>query len=181
MNFKTRNKPVVDILFLLALFSVFLISALFVILFGAKIYRKTVSGMDDNFKSRTALSYVTEKMRQHDHIDGACVIEAPDGSMVLRLQDSIEDNIYYTYLYEKDGYLMELTAKSDFKFNKSGGQQIVETDGFIIEQVSNSLYRVKITDGDGNELTYFVSQYSAVEGPGDGSPVPEDKEVALNE
>lgn len=160
MNLKMRNRPVVDILFLLALFSVFLISALFVVLFGAKIYRNTVSGMDDNFKSRTALSYVTEKMRQHDHINGASVIDY-DGTSVLRLEDEIDDTVYYTYLYEDDGYLMELTAKSDFNFNKSGGQKIVETDGFDIEPVSDSLYRISLTDGNGNALTYYVSEYSS--------------------
>lgn len=160
MNFKGKNKPVVDILFLLALFSVFLISALFVVLFGAKIYRKTVAGMNDNFKSRTAVSYVTEKMRQHDHTDGADVIEF-EGSPILRLKDSVDGNDYYTYLYEDKGYLMELTAKSDFKFNKAGGQQIVETYGFSIEKVSDSLYRITVTDSDETELSYFVSQYSS--------------------
>lgn len=163
MNLKMRNRPVVDILFLLALFSVFLISALFVVLFGAKIYRNTVAGMDDNFKSRTALSYVTEKMRQHDHEGGASVIDYK-GSPVLRLQEEIEGNIYYTYLYEDDGYLMELTAKSDYDFNKAGGQQIVETDGFLIEEVNDSLYRITLKDASGKELSYFVSQYSNSEG-----------------
>lgn len=159
MNLKTRNKPVVDILFLLALFSVFLISALFVVLFGAKIYRNTVAGMDENFKSRTSLSYVTEKMRQHDHTSGAYVFDY-EGTTVLRLSEEINENIYYTYLFENDGYLMELTAKSDYDFTPFGAQKIVATNGFDISEVSESLYRVTITDSEGSELSYYVAMYS---------------------
>lgn len=159
MNLKMRNKPIVDILFLLALFSVFLISALFIVLFGAKIYRNTVSNMEANFKSRTALSYVTEKMRQFDHSGGAAVIHYGE-TPVLVLNERIGDNDYSTFLYEQDGYLTELTARSDYDFDLTGGTKVVPVSGFFVERVTDSLYRFTLTDENGESVSYYVAEYS---------------------
>ncbi|MCR5221905.1 MAG: DUF4860 domain-containing protein [Lachnospiraceae bacterium] len=159
MNLKMRNKPIVDILFLLALFSVFLISALFIVLFGAKIYRNTVSGMEENFKSRTALSYVTEKMRQFDHSGGATVIHYGE-TPVLVLNERVGDNDYSTFLYEQDGYLTELTARSDYDFDLTGGTKVVPVSGFFVERVTDSLYRFTLTDENGESVSYYVAEYS---------------------
>ena len=159
MNLKMRNKPIVDILFLLALFSVFLISALFIVLFGAKIYRNTVSGMEANFKSRTALSYVTEKMRQFDHSGGAAVIHYGE-TPVLVLNERVGDNDYSTFLYEQDGYLTELTARSDYDFDLTGGTKVVPVSGFFVERVTDSLYRFTLTDENGESVSYYVAEYS---------------------
>ena len=52
MNFAKRNKSVVDFLFILALFGAFAITALFVVLFGARIYKTTVSNMNTNYEKR---------------------------------------------------------------------------------------------------------------------------------
>ncbi len=159
MNFKTQNKPIVDILFLLALFCVFLISALFIVLFGAKIYRTTVSNMDINFKSRTALSYVTEKMRQYDRSGGAAVIHYGD-TPVLVLNERVNDVDYSTFLYEKDGYLTELTARADYDFDLNGGTEVVPIRDFHIERISDSLYRFTLTDMAGETVSYYVAEYS---------------------
>lgn len=159
MNLKMRNKPIVDILFLLALFSVFLISALFIVLFGAKIYRNTVSNMEANFKSRTALSYVTEKMRQFDHSGGAAVIHYGE-TPVLVLNERVGDNDYSTFLYEQDGYLTELTARSDYDFDLTGGTKVVPVSGFFVERVTDSLYRFTLTDEKGESVSYYVAEYS---------------------
>ena len=108
MNFAKRNKSVVDFLFILALFGAFAITALFVVLFGARIYKSTVSNMDTNYEKRTAMSYITEKMRSHDYTGGA---EVSDENSVLKLYQNIDDRSYVTYLFLKDGYLKEFTAE----------------------------------------------------------------------
>ena len=75
MNFAKRNKSIVDFLFILALFGAFAITALFVVLFGARVYKTTVSNMNTNFEKRTAMSYVTEKIRSHDYTGGVEVTD----------------------------------------------------------------------------------------------------------
>ena len=57
-----RNRgSVIDVLFTLALFCVFCASALAVVLIGADVYTSTARNMDQNFSTRTAVSYVAEK------------------------------------------------------------------------------------------------------------------------
>ena len=60
-------------LFILALFAVFMISALFIVLFGARIYKKVVADADTNYNARTSIAYISEKIRQHDSEDGVSV------------------------------------------------------------------------------------------------------------
>ena len=150
MNFSKREKSIVDILFILALFCAFLVSALFIVLFGAKIYRSTVADMETNFTSRTALSYITEKMRQHDTV-GAASVTFIDEQPVLILNQENDGVDYCTYLFSYDGYLKEITAKESFDFDLSSGQNILALSAFTAEEISDSLYQFKITDIDGNE------------------------------
>ncbi|HOO28468.1 MAG TPA: DUF4860 domain-containing protein [Lachnospiraceae bacterium] len=159
MNFSKREKSIVDILFLLALFCVFLVSALFIVLFGAKIYRSTVADMNTNFTSRTALSYITEKMRQHDSAGGAQVTFI-DGQPVLCLNQENDGVKYCTYLFSNDGYLKEVTAKENYDFDLSSGQNIIELSEFTAEEIQDSLYKFHITDIDGNQIDFYVSLYS---------------------
>ena len=63
MNQK-QDKHIVDVLFVIGLFCIFALSSFFLISIGANIYRKTVAHMDENFNTRTSLSYVVEKIRQ---------------------------------------------------------------------------------------------------------------------
>lgn len=208
MNIGLRKKPVIDILFLLALFSVFLMSALFVVLFGANIYKSTVANMDSSFKNRTAVSYVTEKVRQHDESGSVDVMyyDKLTGSIVdtdsiqldydryasasgntnaefidneksfrfdflpeeitsvLKLTENVDGTDYCTYLYEKDGYLCELTSRGDLPFNTAGGQEIVALKSFSISRINDSLYRFFIIDENGRELSYCISVYSYTNG-----------------
>ena len=65
MNDKTQEKHfIVDILFVLALFGVFAVSALSLVTIGADVYQHTVEDMSVNYDSRTAVSYIMEKVRQ---------------------------------------------------------------------------------------------------------------------
>ena len=69
MRTNQEKRHIVDILFVLALFAVFAFSALVLVILGANIYKSTVSSMSRNFESRTAGSYITEKIRQSDVCD----------------------------------------------------------------------------------------------------------------
>ena len=65
MNNRNQEKHfIVDILFVLALFGVFAVSALSLVTIGADVYQHTVEDMSVNYDSRTAVSYIMEKVRQ---------------------------------------------------------------------------------------------------------------------
>ena len=63
MNEKT-DRHIIDILFVISLFALFVLSAVFLISIGAGIYSKTMYNMNANFDSRTAVAYINEKMEK---------------------------------------------------------------------------------------------------------------------
>ena len=79
MNMKQERKHIVDVLFVLALFVVFTLSALVLVILGANVYRQTVRYMDENYNARTAYSYLTEKVRQNDLYDSISIGELEGG------------------------------------------------------------------------------------------------------
>jgi len=168
MNFAKRDKSIIDFVFILALFSAFMITALFVVLFGSKIYKKTVSDMDTNFASRTALSYITEKVRAHDFTGGADVADIDEASVnghsVLVLYTESEYGDFATYLFVKDGVLKEYTAPKENDFDFSQGTDILEINEFMVNKETDSLYSFYVVDADGNETNFFVSLYSGIDG-----------------
>ena len=156
MNFRRRGRSIVDMLFILALFAVFMISALFIVLFGAKIYQRIITDSDTNFISRTSIAYISEKIHQHDKAGGVSVI-FHENEPVLRLSETYNGSEYYTYLYRQDNILKEITCPAEYDPVYSAGQQILEVTSFNIEQKSDNLYRFEIRDIDENEITFFVS------------------------
>ncbi|HAG70260.1 MAG TPA: hypothetical protein DCL38_09865 [Lachnospiraceae bacterium] len=149
-------------LFILALFAVFMISALFIVLFGARIYKKIVADSDTNYNARTSIAYISEKIRQHDSDNGVDVLE--DGAEpILRLRDTYGGMDYYTYLYELDGNLMEITTPADYDPVYTAGQAILKVSSFNVEKQSDALYRFDITDEYGNEVDFYITAYSRTE------------------
>ena len=172
MNFAKRNKSVVDFLFILALFGAFAITALFVVLFGARIYKTTVSNMNTNYEKRTAMSYVTEKIRSHDYTGGADVSDMEmtgtfDRHSVLKLYQKIGDRKYVTYLYVDGGYLKEFTADESYEFDHRMGTKILAVNDFSVRKESDSLYYFDITDTNGEKTEFFVTLYSGTDGDDD--------------
>ena len=172
MNFAKRKKSVVDFLFILALFGAFAITALFVVLFGARIYKTKVSNMNTNYEKRTAMSYVTEKIRSHDFTGGAAVSDVDmSGSTgkhsVLKLYQEIGGKKYVTYLFVHNGYLKELTAEESFDFDYRAGTNVLAINDFSVRKESDSLYYFDITDTNGEKTEFFVTLYSGTDGDDD--------------
>lgn len=168
MNFSKRNKSIVDFLFILALFGAFAITGLFVVIFGARIYEKTVSHMDENYSSRTALSYVTEKIRAHD-VDGGIRIgseniDSKGYITVLKLYETVNDRRFVTYLYLDEGYLKEYTTDENYDFNYEGGTKIIEAKAFDAQKISDALYHIDIKDSYDEETSFYVTVYSGIDG-----------------
>ena len=159
MNLLKRDRSIVDIIFMITVFGVFMLSALFVVLFGAKIYKRTAHDMSVNFSSRTSLAYITEKLHQHDRRRGVTVMEDEDGPL-LKLSQFINSDEYCTYLYDYNGTLKELTVRGDVAPVKSAGKDILKLNSFEATRISDSLYRFNIEDDEGNRTEFYVSLYS---------------------
>ena len=99
---KQEERHIIDILFVIGLFCIFALSTIFLISIGADIYGKTVSNTEINFNDRTSFAYVTEKIRQADR-SGAITASTLEGRSALKLQKTVQDTAYITWLYEDHG------------------------------------------------------------------------------
>jgi len=126
-----------DFLFTLTLFLVLAFCSLAVVLIGADVYQSTVNAMEENYSSRTALAYVTEKIRQNDRKGGVSVENS-----ALCLTRAYSEASYSTYIYAYDGYLWELTIRGEETYQPGEGQKILEVADFSITQVTDHLYEV---------------------------------------
>jgi len=163
MKFGKRDKSIVDALFLLALFGVFLICALFIVLFGAKIYKNTVKSSEDSFFSRTCTTYITEKIRQNDNSKGI-IISENNGQAVIELTKTVNDKDYVTYIFVDDGYLKEYTTSAGNDYNADTATRIIELKSMDVIKCSDSLYDFYMVNKDGVESSFYVSVSSDVSG-----------------
>ena len=161
--YKSReNQHMRDILFVLSLFCVFAVSSVVIILFGAHIYRSTVSQMDDNYTARTSIAYITEKIRQADE-QNAIEIRNEGGHQILMMTTIIDGTTYATSLYEYNGWLCELFARTDIDLPLDAGQPIMEIQQLAFSQISPRLLSVSFVDGTGDSTSLYVSTHCTTE------------------
>lgn len=154
-----QQRHIIDILFVLALFGIFALSAIFLITIGANIYGKTMTNMENNFDTRTALAYITEKVRQSD-LENQISVGELDGCPALIISSGTEDNQYKTYLYEYQGSLKELMMKQDIQLSPSAGQDILAVSDFELSPVNDRLINCRITINDGQSYDLFISVHA---------------------
>ncbi|SCY07798.1 MULTISPECIES: DUF4860 domain-containing protein [unclassified Butyrivibrio] len=160
MNPRTSKKHVIDTVFVICLMLLFLLSALTIIAIGASIYKKNVAQTNDNYAQRVSIAYVTEKVRQSD-VSGSIFVRELFGQNVLVFQQEVNGDLYNTYIYSHEGYLMELFARDDLEsFYPQTGQKILKINSFMIEKASDDLLRATITEEDGQEETVYISIHS---------------------
>lgn len=161
---KQEKHFVVDVLFVLALFGVFAISALVLITVGADVYQHTVRDMSRNYDDRTAIAYITEKVRQSDCIlsDGSYAISL--GSLeqqpALILTDEWDGDAYCTYLYLYDGWLKELYIRKDADIGNDildAGQNIIRLEALEYGQPDEKLLSVSMTLSSGETRQLSLS------------------------
>lgn len=162
----SQNQPrhIVDLLFLLALFCVFAFSALMLVMLGSDIYQTTVQNMSKNYNSRTAFSYITEKIKQQDQSGSIAITTFGDGDALALYQNigtsDAEEQSYVTYLYLDQGNIKELFTTADNTLSPSAGQSILECTTFQAKLISPGLYHVFLQTADGEEASLYINAKS---------------------
>lgn len=162
--FRQDKHFVVDILFVLALFGVFAVSALTVVTIGADVYQRTVQDMSRNYDTRTAVSYLTQKVRQADCLlpDGTPGVSLSrlSGCPALVLTEDIDGEAYCTWLYLHDGFLRELCIREGTSPGEdvlSAGQKILALSSLTLAQPEDNLLTVTMTLADGSSRELSLS------------------------
>lgn len=151
-----KNKSVLDTFFILSLFIVLLITGIFTVIFGAKIYDKAENTMESNFELRTANLYIRNKIMAHDHIGGVYF----DGNMLTLKSDNPGSKVN-TYLYLKDGYLQEMTAIDTFQFDYQDGTRIMPMEYFKVEKSGDNMLHLFVIS-DEISTDFYVAVYSGI-------------------
>lgn len=156
MRFHTQRKHVIDLLFPIALFFVFAVSALTVLLLATNIYRSTTEHSSRNYTAETSLAYITEKIHQND-TSGAVSLGTFDGHDALVLKQEYNATAYITYIYAEGHSLKELYIKEGASVDASAGKTILPVEDFTMESIKNNIFRFTCTDANGDKAAAVVS------------------------
>ncbi|MCH4190832.1 MAG: DUF4860 domain-containing protein [Butyrivibrio sp.] len=156
MNFKKEHRHIIDFLFVTALLFLFAFSTLMLIALGASVYRRNVDQMEANYETRTSFAYITEKIRQADSSGSLSTgsIENIPALLITQENDGIS---YTTYLYEYNGNLTELLARTDLQLSPQSGRKITPLKSFDILKVNDHLYRIIMEEPDKEKLSLYLS------------------------
>ena len=160
MRFRTQKNHMIDYLFPVALFFVFAVSALTVILLATNIYRSATEHSSLNYTAGTTLSYISEKIHQSDE-NGSISIGTFDGLDALILEQEYNGTSYFTYIYTDENELKELFVKEGVQADASSGRPILQVKSFEMEPVSDHTFRFTCTDEAGQNASSIVSTRSS--------------------
>ena len=150
-----RQKHIVDVIFVLALFAFFALSSIMLIALGANVYKRNVEKTSENTDLRTSAAYVSQKVRQND-FHGDVSVSSFDNLQALVLNETINDVSYSTRLYFHDGYLCELFSRTDLTMNASAGTKIMPLKSMLFTALSDDLTRVDFVEPDGTARSVFL-------------------------
>lgn len=134
----------------LLLLGVFAVCVLMVLLTGAESYRRLNQRDAAAYDTRTAVQYITTKLRQADRLDCVTVGRFGDGDALV-LTDEFDGERYVTRVYTYDGYLMELFSSED-EMAPEDGERLMPLTGL---EAGVFGHRVVITCLDGERETSF--------------------------
>lgn len=151
----TARKHTIDILFPWALFGLLAICGLLVLILAADIYQDTTTMADENYESRTVLSYLTEKIHQNDN--GTVTIGSVDGTDSLIIRQDYDGEEYCTYIFEEDGMLKELFVRSGTAVSTADGKAVIPVEDFKMEALENGLLHFSCMSEEGRKMDTVVA------------------------
>ncbi len=150
-----KKQHIIDIVFVLALFCVFVVLALFVVVLGADVYKGISQKMDDNYDVRTSLSYITEKIRQSDG-ENEVKLGNINGKDAIVLSKTINTKTYETWIFEGEGQLREITVKAGYNVKEGDGQPIIPLNSATFNKNGDSLLEISVENTLGVTSSTYV-------------------------
>ena len=113
-------KPVLTFL----LFSMFSVSLVITIIFGANVYNNIIENKQDSFSKTVALSYITTKIRSNDNANSIRVDEI-DGNAAIVISEQLDGEVFETWIYTNNNNLCELFADKNADKVAQAGTEII--------------------------------------------------------
>ena len=142
-----KRSSIVEVIFIMILFTLFVGCAFFITLFEADSYQKIVEQNNTQNSDILPLSYLSMKLKQANNADSVQLIHDDDIDYLL-ITEEIDDNPYYTYIYVYDNELYELFTSSSI-LDVMGGTPLMEVNnlqmqyqaGIYVFTVINELFQ----------------------------------------
>lgn len=144
-----------DTFFVMILFAVFVIMALFISAAGALSYKKSAQQMEERFNKQTCISYITAKIRSNSE-EGKISIVDFNGKEALCISDNFGESVYNTYIYQHDGMVRELFCNSEVTIDPSAGSALTEASDLSFEK-EGTLFKITVTDKNNCNCEFFVN------------------------
>ena len=148
-----KTKPALNTAFLFVLPALFAITAFLVILSQTMQYYSIANRMTQNYETRTASVYLTEKFRQYDISKAVSVTEFGGIPAISFTQENNSQTLLYVY----DGYLREITFSNGSLIYLEDGKKIAKLEQLIIKKCTDTLYCFTLTDSTGITMPVYVS------------------------
>ncbi len=129
-----KRKSLIEVIFSLVLFLVFVLGSFFLVVSGSQQYKKTISLQDDREETQVPFAYLTTKIH---HAKNKDCITLED--QVLKIQ---EDS-YQTCIYEKDGVMYELVIPNGSTMDVGQGTKLYDVKEYEISY-ENGIYQITI-------------------------------------
>lgn len=115
------------ILLFLVPFSLFVGTTALITIQGVYVYQNLVTEISQMFDIETPLSYISTKVKQLDQKD-AIKLMSKENTQVLVFTQTLEGDIYETWIYKYKGYLYEAFMVKGMAFELSEGIPLLEID-----------------------------------------------------
>ena len=130
-----------------ALMALFAMLSILIVIAGAKVYQSVGEAEIRSHNTRTAIAYLTNKVRASDEA-GMVSVEEHSGQSVLVLSGVYGQKKYNTYIYCRDGALCESFSAASSPFDPQLGEPIAEARELQL-LLDGALLRIGIVETDG--------------------------------
>lgn len=144
-------------LFTFALFAMFLLLALLIVVIGVDVYRSVVSVGDSVGGVRTSLGYVAGKVRS-DAATQEVRLEEVEGKQALVLTEVYDGTPYETIIFHRDGALYEVYMNAEEnEFDPEFGDRLTEIEQFEFAWAGDNLLAATAIAADGRTQTLHLA------------------------
>lgn len=123
----------------------FTITSLMLVLVGARLYQEIYSKQQTYLSSATPLNYLTMKFRQNDRKNSVAISDLDEQPAIV-LMETLEGEIYETWIYIEEGYLRELYIKQGDSFEPQDGEKVIPLNEMQLQWENEKLLSVTLID-----------------------------------
>ncbi len=134
---------------------IFALLAMLLTAMGISVYESVVSGSNQNYSRRMAVSYIMNRVRRADRA-GKVTVGKFGESEALLLSNTFNDKEYVTKIYFYDGSICELFCPADAEIGENAGTALVPAKAFSITGDSGFI-TVTVTDESGSANTALIA------------------------